>query len=78
MSEDTITVCEMTMLRPRTRSVSGSIILRLTAISGVNRIGNGDGLGVLMLNMMLLGMNFLVLLEVLGSLESLFTNLKIR
>jgi hypothetical protein len=29
-----------------------------------------------MLNMMLLGMNFLVLLEVLGSLESLFTDLK--
>ena len=50
----------------------------MAAISGVNRIGNGDGLGVLMLNMMLLGMNFLVLLEVLGSLESLFTNLKIR
>jgi hypothetical protein len=77
MSEDAITVCEVTMLRPRTRRKSGSIVYRLATISG-DRVGNGDGLGVLMLNMMLFSMNFLVLLEVLGSLESLFTDLRIR
>jgi hypothetical protein len=78
MSEDTITVCEVTMLRLRTRRNPGAIVYRLATISGVNRVGNGDGLGVLVLYVMLFSVNFLVLLEVLGSLESLFTYLRIR
>jgi hypothetical protein len=34
-------------------------------------IGDGDGLGVLMLGMMLLGVDLFVLLEILGTLEGL-------
>jgi hypothetical protein len=66
------------MLRLETRRNSGALVHRLVTISGVNRVGNGDGLGVLMLSMMLFCVNLFVLLEVLGSLEGLFTNLKIR
>lgn len=56
----------------------GAIIQRLVTISGVNRVRNGDGLGVLMLSMMLFCVNLFVLLEVLGSLEGLSTDLKSR
>jgi hypothetical protein len=66
------------MLRLKTGRNSGVIIHRLVTISGVNQVGNGDGLGVLMLGMMLFCMNFFVLLEILGSLEGLSTDLKIR
>ena len=66
------------MLRLETGRNSGAIVHRLVTISGVNRVGNGDSLGVLMLSMMLFCVNFFVLLEVLGSLEVLLTNLKIR
>jgi hypothetical protein len=66
------------MLRLETGRNSGAIVHRLVMISGVNRVRNGDGLGVLMLSMMLFSVNFFVLLEILGSLEGLFTDLKIR
>ena len=76
MSGHGITVYVMTRLQFRARRISGIVIYRFAAISGVNQVGNGDGLGMLMLSMMLLCMNFLVLLEVLGSLERLLTDLK--
>jgi hypothetical protein len=66
------------MLRLETGRKSGAIVHRLVTISGVNRVGNGDGLGVLMLGMMLFCVNLFVLLEILGSLEGLFTDLKLR
>jgi len=66
------------MLRLETGRSSGAIVHRLVTISDVNRVGNGDGLGVLMLSMMLFCVYLFVLLEVLGSLEGLFTDLKIR
>jgi hypothetical protein len=70
-----ITICKVTMLRLETGRNSGAIVHRLVTISGVNRVGNGDGLGVLMLNMMLFCVNLFVLLEVLGSLEVLITDI---
>ncbi len=63
------------MLRFETGRNSGVIIHGLVTISGVH-VGNSDGLGVLMLSVMLFCVNFFVLLEVLGSLEGLFTDLK--
>ncbi len=66
------------MLRPRARSNPGAIVYRLVTISDMNRFGNGDGLGVLMLSMMLFCMDFFVLLKVLRSLEGLLTDLKTR
>jgi hypothetical protein len=66
------------MLRLETGRNSGAIIHRLVTISGVNRVRDGDSLGVLMLSMVLFCVDFFVLLEVLGSLEGLFTDLKIR
>lgn len=66
------------MLRLETGRKSGAIVHRLVTISGVNRVGNGDGLGVLMLGMMLFCVNLFMLLEILGSLEGLFTDLKLR
>ena len=60
------------------RLETGSIVHRLATISGVSRVWNGNGLGVLMLSMMLFGVNLFVLLEVLGSLEGLSTDLRIR
>ena len=81
MSKDnihTITICIVTMLRPETGRHSRAFIHRLVTVSGVNRVGNGDGLGMLMLCMMLLCVNFFVLLEILGSLEGLITDLGIR
>jgi hypothetical protein len=66
------------MLRLETGRNSGAIVHRLVTTSGVNRVGNGDSLGVLMLSMMLFRVNLFVLLEVLGSLEGLLTDLKIR
>jgi hypothetical protein len=68
----------MIMLRLRTRRNPRAIVYRLVTISDVNRVGNGDGLGVLMLSMMFFCMDFFVLFEVLGSLEGLLTDLKIR
>lgn len=68
----------MTMLRLEMGRNSGAIIHRLVTISGVNRVGNGNSLGVLMLSMMLFCVNFFVLLKVLGSLEGLFTDLKLQ
>jgi hypothetical protein len=67
----------MTRFRFQTRRKPGVVIYRFVAISGgVNRVGNGDSLGVLMLSVVLFGMYFLMLLEILGTLESLFTDLK--
>jgi hypothetical protein len=77
-SVHTITICKVTMLRFETGRYSGALIHRLVTISGVNRVGDGDGLGVLMLSMMLFCVYFFVLLEVLGSLKGLFTDLKMR
>jgi hypothetical protein len=62
------------MLRLVTGRKSGTIVHRLVAISGVNRVGDSDGLGVFMLGMMLFSVNFFVLLEILGSLEGLSTD----
>lgn len=64
------------MLRLETGRNPGAIVHRLVTISSVSRVGNGDGLGVLVLSMMLFCVDFFVLLEVLGSLEGLFTDLK--
>jgi hypothetical protein len=67
----------MTRFRFRARRKPGVVIYRFAAIpGGVNRVWNGDSLGVLMLRVMLFGMNFLMLLEILGTLESFFTDLK--
>lgn len=41
----------------------------------VCRIDNSDSLGMFVLLMMLLSMYFLMFLEILGTLERLFTNL---
>jgi hypothetical protein len=66
------------MLRLEAGRKSGAIVHRLVTISSVNRVGNGDGLGVLMLGMMLFRVNLFVLLEILGSLEGLSTDLNLR
>jgi hypothetical protein len=46
------------------------------SIFGVKRVGNGNSLGVLVLNVMLFGVNLLVLLEILGAFEGFLTDLK--
>jgi hypothetical protein len=67
----------MTRFRFQARRKPGAVIYRFAATpGGVNRVGNSDSLGVLMLSVVLFGMNFLMLLEILGTLKSFFTDLK--
>jgi len=45
-------------------------------MSSIYRVWNGDGLGMLMLGMVFFGMNLLVFLEILGTLECFLTDLE--
>lgn len=75
--EDAITICKMARLefRPR-REPRFTAIDYFATISCIQRVRDSDSLRVLVLGVMLFRMNFLVFLEILGSFESLFTNLK--